>query len=356
MNAIDLDPAATLRARLTGARMSPWLLLGVAAVAVAIGVLIALGPLHVGPAGAVVMAGPLAIVAVWVASRIREDRRRSTDRLMTMLVTLSFLLALVPLVSLIWQVVVRGLARFDITFFTSSMRGVIGEGGGVLHALIGTLVITTATALISIPIGILTAIYLVEYGRGALARWITILVDVMTGIPSIVAGLFAYSLFQIFFGPGVRMGIGGAVALTILMVPIVVRTTEEMLKLVPRDLREASVALGAPKWRTVVQVVIPAAAGGISAGVILAIARIIGETAPLLIIAGATTNTNANLFSGRMETLPVYTYYAYKQPGVPPAASINRAWAAAMTLMLLVMLLNLIARLIARALAPKTRG
>jgi phosphate transport system permease protein len=326
----------------------------VAATAAVIGALVALGPLRLGPAGAIVIAGPIAVIATWGASRAVEDRRRATNRLVSMLVTFAFVLALIPLISVMWQVLSRGVARFDATFFTESMRGVIGAGGGVLHALIGTLIITAATALISIPIGILTAVYVVEYGRGRLSRWITMLVDVMTGIPSIVAGLFAYSLFQIFFGPGVRVGIGGAVALSLLMVPIVVRSSEEMLKLVPRDLREASFALGAPKWRTVVQVVLPAAAGGISAGLIVAVARIIGETAPLLIIAGSTTNTNLNLFSGRMETLPVFTYYSYKQPGVPPGASIDRAWTAALTLMLLVMLLNLIARGIARALAPKT--
>jgi len=351
---IGLAPADALRARLAGARMSPLTTWLVAGGAIAVGVLLSVGVMGFGPAGALVVSGPIAIAATWTASRVLEDRRRATNRLVTMLVMFSFALALVPLISVMWQVIVRGLARFDVTFFTSNMRGVIGEGGGVLHALLGTLIITGATALISIPIGILSAIYLVEYGRGPLARGITVLVDVMTGIPSIVAGLFAYALFLIFFGPGVRVGIGGAVALSLLMIPIVVRTTEEMLKLVPMDLREASYALGAPKWRTVVQVVLPAAAAGISAGVIVAIARVIGETAPLLIIAGATTSTNTNLFSGRMETLPVFTYYSYRQPGVPPEASIDRAWAAALTLMLLVMMLNLIARLIARLLAPKT--
>ncbi len=350
-----LEPQAEmLGAQLRGVRMSPRVAWIVAGVALALGVLLSLGPLHLGLGGAVVISAPLVVVATWGASALIEDRRRATNRLMSMLVTFSFLLALVPLVSVMWQVIERGLARFDVTFLTSSMRGVIGEGGGMVHALIGTLIITAATALISIPIGILSAIYLVEYGRGPLARGITMLVDVMTGIPSIVAGLFAYSLFLIFFGPGVRMGVGGAVALTLLMVPIVVRSSEEMLKLVPRDLREASFALGAPKWRTIVHVVLPAAAAGISAGVILAVARVIGETAPLLIIAGNTTNTNLNLFSGRMETLPVFTYYSYRQPGIPPQASIDRAWSAALTLMILVMILNLIARLVARLLAPKT--
>jgi phosphate transport system permease protein len=351
---IGVDPAAALRIKLAGTRMSSLTTWLVAGGATAVGVLMSIGVMNFGPAGTLVVTGPIVIAATWAASRLLEDRRTATNRLMTMLVTFSFAVALLPLISVMWQVLSRGLARFDMTFFTTNMRGVVGEGGGMLHALLGTLIITGATAVISIPVGVLSAIYLVEYGRGPLARGMTVLVDVMTGIPSIVAGLFAYALFLIFFGPGVRIGIGAAVALSLLMIPIVVRSTEEMLKLVPSDLREASVALGAPKWRTVVQVVLPAAAAGISAGVIVAIARVIGETAPLLIIAGNTTSTNTNLFSGRMETLPVFTYYSYRQPGVPPSASIDRAWAAALTLMLLVMILNLIARLIARALAPKT--
>ena len=150
-----------------------------------------------------------------------------------------------------------------------------------------------------------------------MARSITFLVDVMTGIPSIVAGLFAYALFVLFFGAGVRMGFGGSVALSLLMIPIVVRSTEEMLKLVPDDLREASYALGVPKWRTIVKVVLPTALGGIVTGVTLAIARVIGETAPLLIIAGPTDSTNFNLFNDRMMTLPVFIYYQLHAAGHP---------------------------------------
>src|SRR3712207_670756 len=142
---------------------------------------------------------------------------------------------MVPLVSLVWEVVGKGLARLDGEFFTSSMVGVLGAGGGAYHAIFGTLIITLLTALMSVPIGLLAAIYLVEYGRGRLKKAVTFLVDVMTGIPSIVAGLFAYALFALFFGPGVRMGIAGAVALSVLMIPVVVRSAEEVLKLVPRS-------------------------------------------------------------------------------------------------------------------------
>ena len=182
----------------------------------------------------------------------------------------------------------------------------MGEGGGAYHAIVGTLIITGLAALISVPIGLMTAIYLVEYGTGKLKRAITFLVDVMTGIPSIVAGLFAYALFAVFFGPGVRLGIGGAVALSVLMIPVVVRSSEEILKLVPNELREASLALGVPRWRTIVKVVLPTAAAGLGTGVTLAIARVIGETAPLLVIVGITNGTNFNPFDGRMATLPVF--------------------------------------------------
>ena len=152
-------------------------------------------------------------VATYLVSRFVEGGRKATDRLVTIVVTVAFLIALIPLISVVFTVVGNGLARFDAEFFTSSMRGVVGEGGGGYHAIMGTLIITALAALMSIPVGLLTAIYLVEYGKGRLARAITFFVDVMTGIPSIVAGLFAFALFALFFGPGVRLGFAGAVAL-----------------------------------------------------------------------------------------------------------------------------------------------
>ena len=223
-----------------------------------------------------------------------------------------------PLVSLVWTVVERGANRFDIEFFTETMRGVVGEGGGMYHAIIGTLIVTGLATLMSVPFGLFTAIYLAEYGHGTkLAKAIQSMVDVMTGIPSIVAGLFAYALFELLFGPGTRSGIAGAVALTVLMTPVVVRSAEEMLRLVPDELREASYALGVPKWKTIVKVVLPTAIAGIITGVVLAIARVIGETAPLLVTVGLAQGINWNPFDGRMTTLPVFTYYQYVQPGLP---------------------------------------
>jgi phosphate transport system permease protein len=295
-------------------------------------------------------------VGLYAVSRAVEGGRKAADRIVTIVVTSAFLLALIPLVSVVWTVLSNGIARFDAEFFNSSMRGVVGEGGGAYHAIMGTLIITGLAALMSIPIGLLTAVYLVEYGTGTrLARAITFFVDVMTGIPSIVAGLFAYALFAIFAGPGVRLGFAGAVALSVLMIPVVVRATEEMLKIVPNELREASFALGVPKWRTILKVVIPTSVAGIASGITLAIARVIGETAPLLIAVGITTGLNFNPFDGRQATLPVFAYYSYAAPGVPRDPYIDRAWTAALVLILIVMVLNLAARLIARLFAPKTR-
>jgi phosphate transport system permease protein len=281
-------------------------------------------------------------------------RRRATDRLITVLVYGAFAIAMVPLVWLLADVARKGLHRLDGSFFTHSMFGVVNEGGGAYHAIMGTLVITGLTTLISVPIGLLTAIYLVEYGKGRLPQAINLLVDVMTGIPSIVAGLFAYALFEIFFGPGVRLGIAGAVALSVLMIPVVVRSAEEILKLVPDELREAGYALGLPKWRTILRVVLPTAVGGIGTGVTLAIARVVGETAPLLVTVGITAVTNLNPFDGRMATLPVFAYYQLTRPGVPPQFAVDRAWTAALLLIILVMALTVVARLISRFFAPKT--
>jgi phosphate transport system permease protein len=295
-------------------------------------------------------------VATFVTSRVVEGGRKATDRVATIAVTSAFVLAVIPLVSVVITVIANGVARFDLAFFTESMRGVVGAGGGGYHAIMGTLIITALAAIMSVPIGVLTAIYLVEYGAGRrLARAITFFVDVMTGIPSIVAGLFAFALFALLFGPSIRFGFGGAVALSVLMIPVVVRSTEEMLKIVPNELREAAFALGTPKWRTIMKVVIPTSIAGIASGITIAIARVIGETAPLLIIAGLTTGLNLNPFSGRMTTLPVFAFNSYAAPGVPREPFIDRAWTAALVLIIIVLVLNLAARLIARLFAPKTR-
>lgn len=294
-------------------------------------------------------------ILIVVISAIIEGGRRAVDRLVTSLVTTAFIVALLPLISLLYTVIAGGIPRFDAAFFTESMRNITGAGGGALHAIVGTLEITGIATLMSVPIGLLTSIYLVEYGRGTLARIITFLVDVMTGIPSIVAGLFALALFTLILGPAARFGFIGSVALSVLMIPIVVRSSEEILKLVPNELREASYALGVPKWLTIVKVVMPTSIGGITSGIMLAIARVIGETAPLLLTAGLTTGMNYDPFNQRMTTLPVFTYDQYANQGIPASAFLDRAWTGALTLIILVAVFNIIGRVVSHYFSPKIR-
>lgn len=304
----------------------------------------------------VLLAYLIFLVAMEIAARVIEGPRQAADRRARHLIVGAFLLALLPLASVIFEVLSKGMARFDIPFFTQSMRNVVGKGGGAVHAIYGTLYVTGMATLISVPIGLLTAIYLAEYGvRNRLSKAITFFVDVMTGVPSIVAGLFAYALMGLLVGPGTRSGFSGSIALSVLMIPVVVRSSEELLRLVPNELREAAYALGVPKWLTIVKVVLPTAISGLVSGVILAIARVIGETAPLLIAAGFTASLNNNLFANPMMTLPVFVFDSYAHPGTDVQAYWDRAWAGALTLILIVMLLNLIGRLIARRFAPKTR-
>ncbi len=304
------------------------------------------------------------------ASAVVEGRRRATDKLATSLVAGAFLVALLPLVSVIWTVLANGIpGLLTPGFLGTSMNGVTGVQdnnsaanhtrvlGGVYHAMLGSVLITLWATLISVPVGLLTSIYLVEYSAGnSFSKVITFLVDVMTGIPSIVAGLFAAAFFGLVMGPGTKTGFVAAVALSVLMIPVVVRSSEEMLKIVPNELREAAYALGVRKWRTIVKVVIPTAISGIASGVTLAIARVIGETAPLLVTAGFATQINSNVFAGWMASLPTFIYTQIMTPTSPsnPDPSAQRAWAAALLLILLVMLLNLGARLVARLFAPKT--
>jgi len=215
-------------------------------------------------------------------------------------------------------------------------------------------VITGVAVVIAVPIGLLAAIYLTEYGRGRPRRALRLLVDVMSGIPSIVAGLFAYALFELFFGPGIRLGVMGSVALAVLMVPVVVRSAEEALKVVPGSLREAAYALGTPQWKTIARVVVPTAFAGLVTAVMLATARVVGETAPLLVTTGVIDSLNVNPFDGRMHNLAVYAYTEYRSPGAFREAAFERAWAAALTLIGIVMALSLAARLIQRRHARRT--
>lgn len=273
-------------------------------------------------------------------------RRKRVNRIMVGVVTGAFLIALVPLISLLAEVVMRGGKMISWEFLTTDMTGIFGDmtEGGISHAILGTLQITGIATLISAPIGLLAAVYLVEYGTGPLAKVLTFFVDVMTGIPSIVAGLFAVAMFALLSGPDYRSGIMGAVALSVLMIPVVVRSCEEMLKLVPNELREAAYALGVPKYLTIIKVVLRTSLAGIVTSIVLAIARVIGETAPLLLTVGIVTGMNTNMVDGRVATLPVFAYSQYAQDSLGVGA--DRAWGAALVLIVIIMILNLVARFI----------
>ncbi|MGW8374172.1 phosphate ABC transporter permease PstA [Streptomyces sp. ODS28] len=300
------------------------------------------------------LAAVLFVAGSYVITSAVEGRRQARDRVATSIVWVCFLVAVIPLVSLAWTTIARGSGLLDGYFLSHSMGGMtnLEQGGGVYHALLGTLEQVGIATLISAPIGLLTAVYLVEYGRGKLAAAVTFFVDVMTGIPSIVAGLFVLAFWNLGLGFG-PSGFAGSLALSILMMPIVVRSTEEMLKLVPNELREASLALGVPKWKTILKVVLPTAIGGITTGVMLAIARITGETAPVMLLVFGNDLINPNPFNGAQESLPLYVWNQYK---LGNDASIERAWAGALTLIAFVMILNMVARGIARWKAPKTSG
>ncbi|GAA5207373.1 phosphate ABC transporter permease PstA [Microbacterium kyungheense] len=311
-----------------------------------------------------VLSAVLYLIAIAIAASIVESRRKAMDRVVRGVVTAFFVLAVAPLISTLWTVITKGAEMVNWQFITSVSQSAfnpetleVTSTPGALQAIVGTLIITGIAALISVPIGILTAVYLTEYAlpTNPLRRTITFLVDVMTGIPSIVAGLFAFSLFSLIVGPKAFSGFSASIALCVLMIPIVVRSTEEMIRLVPQDLREASLALGVPKSATIIKIVLRTAASGIVTGVVLAIARVVGETAPIFIAASFTDNFNANPFSGPMQTLPVMAYTSYSFPSKDIDASQAQAWGAALLLVILVVIFNLIARLVAKLFAPKTR-
>ena len=297
-----------------------------------------------GVAGTTVVAVLLFLIAYGGWSLSIEGRRHATDRLATTLIAATFIAAVVPLVSVLWTVVERGIAVLNLAFLTTSMRNVSSRstGGGLYHALIGTMEQVALASLIAVPIGILTAIYLVEYGRGRSARVISFFVDVMVGVPSIVAGLFIFTGLVLTLGLP-RSGLAAAFALAILMLPVVSRTTEEMLRVVPDDLREASYALGIPKWRTITKIVLPSASAGIITGAMLAVARITGETAPLLLTTFLTQSVNPNPLEGPQASIPTFIW---DQLASGTTASLARAWGGALVLILFVTVLYSIARLV----------
>jgi phosphate transport system permease protein len=277
-----------------------------------------------------------------VSIRSLSMRRRITDNVATMFFVTSFAVALVPLIWVLGVVVARG--WYAVTrsgWWTHSLRGVLPEelAGGVYHALYGTLAQAGVAALLAVPLGLMTAVYLVEYGSGRMARVTTFMVDVLAGVPSIVAALFVFSLWIATLGFQ-QSALAVSFALVLLMLPVVVRSTEEMLRLVPDELREASYALGVPKWKTIVRIVVPIAMPGIVSGVLLAIARVIGETAPVLVLVGYSRSINFDIFDGNMASLPLLIYSELTNP---EHAGYLRVWGAALTLILLVAAINLTA-------------
>ncbi|HYN30412.1 MAG TPA: phosphate ABC transporter permease PstA [Dermatophilaceae bacterium] len=277
----------------------------------------------------------------------KAGARSVKDTLARVVMWTAFFVACVPLVWILVSTIIRGgHMLLESQWWTEDQQGVTSrrEGGGALHAILGTLIQGGVTALISVPIGVFAAIYLVEYGRGRLARIVSFMVDILTGIPSIVAALFIFAVWVTTFGFQ-RVGFAVSLSLTILMIPVIVRSTEEMLKLVPNELREAAYALGVPKWKTISRVVIPTAFSGIVTGVLLGLARVMGETAPLLILGPYTKSIQNNLFNGNMATLPTMINQD-RTEALQPA--LDRVWGASLTLILLVLGLNLLGRFIAR--------
>jgi len=333
-------------------KWSPWAIaagsLGVSFLAVYAG-----GLLGGGPVLTIVVAALAYMVGLNIAARVVEGKRAARNRVASSLIYSAFTLALLPLLSVVWTLVSKGVDRLDGDFFTHSMNGITAfdANGGIYHAIIGTVQQVAIATLITVPLGIAAAIYIVEYGRGKLAAAIRFFIDVMTGIPSIVAGLFilAFWVFVVtpVFNDG-RAGYSGfaaALALSVLMLPTITRSCEEMLRLVPDALREGSYALGVPKWKTVIRIVLPTALPGIVTGVMLAVARAAGETAPVLLVAGGSNSINFNPFSDNQQSLSIYIW---DQAGAASQYAPARAWAAALTLVGLVLTLTIVAKLLAR--------
>jgi phosphate transport system permease protein len=339
---VDAAPAP----RLAGRTLPPVAPAALAVVtAGVVTVLAALTPLA-GRAGCLVAFVLVYAVLVAAVSYAVEGRRRAADRLGRLLIGGSVVVALAPLVAVLGYTVVRGAKGLTPDFLTHSMRGVgpLDTNGGIYHALIGTLEQVGLAIVIAVPLGLLTAVYITEFGRGRLASVVRFVVDVMTGIPSIVAGLFVLAFWVIALKQGFS-GFAASLALTILMLPVVVRSSEEMIRLVPDALREASYALGVPRWRTVVSVVLPTASAGITTGVMLAIARVTGETAPLLLTAFGFDSIRTTPFKGQQSGLPLFIY---DQATSSARGAVDRAWAAALALILVVVALYVGARLLTR--------
>jgi phosphate transport system permease protein len=269
-------------------------------------------------------------------------RRVWRNRRNAILIGLATVLVLIPVGMILTYIAIKGFQHMNWSFLTHSQPfSMRKEGGGFLNGLIGTALMVGIAAVVSVPLGVLGAVYLVEYGKkNWLAKLIRFFADVMTGVPSIFVGLFVYTALVVHYGFGALMG---AAALAIIMMPIIVRSTEEMLKLVPVELKDASYALGAPKWKTVTKVIIPSALPGISTGVMLAVARAAGETAPLILTALGSLQLTTKLWNSPISALPLAIFEGARNPF---AAGQGRAWAGALELIIIVLVLTVVARVI----------
>ncbi|TWE07317.1 phosphate ABC transporter permease PstA [Rudaeicoccus suwonensis] len=282
----------------------------------------------------------------------KSGARAAKNTAATVLVWLAFLIALIPLVWILWLVISKGFhTMLSITWWQKDQSGVGAAGfdkniRGARHAIVGTLLTALATSVIAVPLAVMTAVYLVEYGRGRIAKLVSFMVDILSGVPSIVAALFIYAVWVSSFGLRL-IPLCTSFALAMLMIPVVTRSTEEILKLVPNELREASYALGVPKWKTITRIVLPTSLSGIVTGALLGFSRVAGETAPLLILAAYTPYLNQNLFSGSMAALPTFINNNVQYLASDPISA-DRVWGAACTLLLLVFVINMLGRLIGR--------
>ncbi|MFI5493212.1 phosphate ABC transporter permease PstA [Actinoplanes sp. NPDC051859] len=327
--------------------------LGIAAAALLVSAAVVLG-LGIGNWVLVVVLGiAFYLIGLYFGAGKVEGRRSARNRMWRALIYVACFLAILPLASVVWTLVSKGAARLDGDFFGTSMNniGARDPNGGAYHAIIGTLEQVGIATLMAVPLGVLGAIYLVEYGRGRFALTVRFFVDVMTGIPSIVAGLFVLAFWVLIVSPWFNngtprfSGFAASLALTVLMLPTIVRSTEEMLRLVPGPLREGAYALGVPQWKTILKVVLPTALPGIVTGIMLAVARAAGETAPVLLVAGGAAAINFDPFAGNQTSLSLFVY---QQAGDASKFAPDRAWTAALTLVALVLVLTIAAKLLAR--------
>jgi phosphate transport system permease protein len=313
--------------------------------------IVAISPLK-GKLGFAVTLIFMAIVTATAVSWIRRDRKAAMNSTTTVLVYIAAAFVILPLTSVLYEIYRLGSVGFSFGIFTDDLAETSSESplteGGLLHAVIGTAYIVTFATLLATPIGILTALYIVEV-KGRFAGLVRFFVQAMSGVPSIVAGLFIFSVWMIQLGNSYS-GLAGGFALTVLMIPTVARTSEEVLKLIPQDLREAGLALGATQWRTVAMVIVPAARSGMVTAIILGVARVIGETAPLLLTIGGADAINLDPFEGNMSAFP---YYVWKNLLIGNENSISRAWLGVFVLMVLVLIIFSLARVLGSAKGSK---